>query len=137
MILLDTNAMIGLAEGWPFRDDARDAIDVASRAGGLLVSSTSAWEIGLLATHTRRTGALFGGDARRWFDKAVTLLALTAVPLTSEMALEAAHLPPGHPADPADRWIIATARVLGMPLITSDKAILRYAKAGYLRAIRR
>jgi PIN domain nuclease of toxin-antitoxin system len=137
VILLDTNALIGLAEGWPFRAASREAIDSASRAGRLMVSVTSAWEIGLLAFHSQRTGALFGGDPRRWFDRALLALGTSVVPLGTDIAMEAALLPPGHPNDPADRWIIATARVLDLPLITSDRAILAYAKAGFLKAIRR
>jgi hypothetical protein len=38
-------------------------------------------------------------------------------------------------ADPGDRLIIATARHLGMPIVTSDRKILAYAEAGFVRAI--
>jgi PIN domain nuclease of toxin-antitoxin system len=36
-------------------------------------------------------------------------------------------------ADPADRLIIAYARILDTPLITFDKEILKYAKKGYVK----
>jgi PIN domain nuclease of toxin-antitoxin system len=38
-------------------------------------------------------------------------------------------------ADPVDRLIIATARHLGMPIVTSDRKILAYAEAGHVAAI--
>jgi PIN domain nuclease of toxin-antitoxin system len=37
--------------------------------------------------------------------------------------------------DPADRILIATARRMGMPIMTRDRRILGYAADGYLEAI--
>ena len=136
MILLDTNALIGLAEGWRFRPDAETAIDVASTEGRLFVSSTAAWEIGLLATRTGETARLFAGNPRLYFFRAIEALRVAVVDLTAEMAMEAAQLPAGCPNDPADRWMIAVARITGAPLVTSDRAIISYAAQGYLAAIR-
>jgi PIN domain nuclease of toxin-antitoxin system len=47
--------------------------------------------------------------------------------LTPEIAVESALLPGLHP-DPADQLIVATARVLGMPLITADRRILDFGQ---------
>jgi PIN domain nuclease of toxin-antitoxin system len=44
------------------------------------------------------------------------------LPMTCEVALEMAHL--GALRDPADRAIVATARVHGLRLITSDQRII-------------
>jgi PIN domain nuclease of toxin-antitoxin system len=38
-------------------------------------------------------------------------------------------------ADPADRLLIATARQLGVPLVTRDRRILDYAAQGHVDAI--
>jgi PIN domain nuclease of toxin-antitoxin system len=47
----------------------------------------------------------------------------------------ASHLPrPIHP-DPADRLLIATARIPDATLITGDKSILAHAKAGHVKAV--
>lgn len=136
MILLDTNALIGLAEGARFRLEAQTAITAAIGQNDFCVSATAAWEVGLLATRTGRTSLRFGGDARRWFNTTIARLGLRLVPFDAEMALEAAYLPAGCPNDPADRWMIAAARVLGATLITSDRAILAYARQGYLASIK-
>ena len=135
MILLDTNALIILAEGRKVRPAALAVIAPAMDRHQLAISATAAWEIGLLATKTGRTAAIFRGDGRAWFARAVAGARLRIIPFDSVMALEAAYLPHGCPNDPVDRWTIAVARVLGVPLVTSDRAILAYAARGYLDAI--
>lgn len=135
MILLDTNALIGLMAGRSFRPAARDAIRAATPDAGVLVSATTAWEIGLLATRTGRTRHMFQPDGRAWFADAVRMPGIRMLPFTDEMALEAAYLPGTFHADPSDRWLVATARIAGVPLLTSDRAILAYADAGHVEAI--
>jgi PIN domain nuclease of toxin-antitoxin system len=52
------------------------------------------------------------------------------------MAIESCQLPGQTHGDPADRMIIATARVIGASLMTHDRAILDYARWGHLQVIR-
>jgi PIN domain nuclease of toxin-antitoxin system len=132
LLLLDTHVLIWLAEGRRLGGEPRAAIDAAARAGLLAASATSAWEVGLLATQTRVTGQLFGGDARRWFAELVRNLKLRVVPLGEEIALEAAYLPGEFHRDPSDRWIVATARMTDATLVTADRRILAYGKAGHV-----
>ena len=135
MILLDTNVLIALMGDRPLRPAAQDAIRSATPTGSVLVSATTAWEIGLLATRTGRTSQMFLPDGRTWFAKAAGLPGIRLVPFTDEMALDAAYLPSPFHADPSDRWLVATARVTGVPLLTMDRAILAYAESGHLKAI--
>jgi PIN domain nuclease of toxin-antitoxin system len=44
-------------------------------------------------------------------------------PLTHEIVLAALQLPLPHP-DPADRFLAATASVLGLTLVTADERLL-------------
>jgi PIN domain nuclease of toxin-antitoxin system len=37
--------------------------------------------------------------------------------------------------DPADRLIIATARHLDVPIVTSDRTIIAYAQSGHVQTI--
>jgi PIN domain nuclease of toxin-antitoxin system len=37
--------------------------------------------------------------------------------------------------DPADRILVATARELGLTLMTRDRALLAYAEAGHVKAV--
>ena len=57
-------------------------------------------------------------------------------PFTADIAIESSHLPGAPPKDPADRLLIATARHLNLVLVTRDREIIAYARAGYIRAIR-
>lgn len=56
-------------------------------------------------------------------------------PLTPEIAIESSFLPPPLHSDPADRLLIATARILGVPIVTRDRPSLAYARAGHVRAV--
>jgi PIN domain nuclease of toxin-antitoxin system len=44
-------------------------------------------------------------------------------------------LPGDFHAAPMDRMIVATARHLGMPVVTSDRKILAYAEAGHVKVV--
>jgi PIN domain nuclease of toxin-antitoxin system len=49
---------------------------------------------------------------------------VTVLEITTDIAALAAMFPESYPKDPADRLIGATARALGMTLITQDERIL-------------
>jgi PIN domain nuclease of toxin-antitoxin system len=55
--------------------------------------------------------------------------------ITADVAIDACYLPGDFHADPMDRLIVATARHLGLPLVTSDRKIIAYAAAGYVDII--
>jgi PIN domain nuclease of toxin-antitoxin system len=56
-------------------------------------------------------------------------------PISAAIAIHSSHLPGVLHADPGDRLIIATARHLGIPIVTGDHKILAYAEAGFVRVI--
>lgn len=62
-------------------------------------------------------------DPFPWVEAALRYHPLRAAPLTHEIALEAGRFQMPH-KDPADRLIIATARVLGLTLVTADDKII-------------
>jgi PIN domain nuclease of toxin-antitoxin system len=70
-----------------------------------------------------------------WMSAVQALEGLEIVALTPDIAVESVRLPGSFHADPADRIIVATARVLDAILITADRAILAYSEAGHVRAI--
>ena len=51
------------------------------------------------------------------------------------VAIESTRLPGTPRRDPADRILIATARLIGATLVTCDKAILDYAADGHVRVL--
>ncbi len=131
-MLLDTNALITLAEGRIGRRTALRQIEETAREEGIFVSPVSAWEIGLLAAKQRWT---FDPDPKRYFAAFLARPGVNLAPFTPEIAIEASFLPGSFHQDPGDRLLVATARHLGVPIATSDYAIIRYGKVGHVRVL--
>lgn len=132
-LLLDTCAIIYLANGVPLPASVLGLLAQAQSGDGILVSPISAWEIGLLS---RKAGApKFLPDPNTWFGVFMAQSGVHLTPLTADVAIGSAHLPEPLHGDPADRLLIATARALDLPILTSDRKILAYAEAGHVRAI--
>lgn len=124
MILLDTNAWLWWTirpEGMPAR--ARSLADSAAGDGALAVSVVSVWEI---AVKTALRKLQLGMAAREWVARASRAPGLRILPVDSDIALASTELPPPFHRDPADRLIVALARRLRAPLLTSDRKILEY-----------
>jgi PIN domain nuclease of toxin-antitoxin system len=132
MVLLDTHVAIWLAERRALTDLARRSIDEAMQSEALLFSSASAWEIGILIKKGRVTLTLPAVD---WIEHLATLPGIRFISLDARMAVEATCLPEPFHDDPADRFLLATARRLNVPIVTRDARILTYAQAGHVRAI--
>jgi PIN domain nuclease of toxin-antitoxin system len=123
VILLDTHALMWLAEGHPqLGDRARQLADTALAHEDLGVSAITFWEIAML--HQRgRIQLLQPVEAwrQRLIDQGVR-----EWPVTGEVGMAAAALREFHP-DPADRFITATALPHGATLVTADDRILAWA----------
>ena len=131
-VLLDTCAAIWLANADAMAASALEAILAAGSGGGVLVSPVSAWEIGMLS---RRGGLQFLPNPAAWFARLLAGPGIRAAPLSPEIAIAASYLPGAPHRDPADRLLIATARMLGVPIVTRDTAIIAYAAQGFADAI--
>jgi PIN domain nuclease of toxin-antitoxin system len=133
VILLDTHVVL-----WYFSNStqlgraSRELIDRQDRTNPFHVSAVSAWEIALLVKRGRMD---LGKSALTWFEEAKRLSSWRSIPLDIEIAIESAALPGEFHNDPADRFLVATARFNGFTLITADGAILEYSKAGHVKAI--
>jgi len=95
------------------------AIDSADT---VLVSSISAWEIGMKAA---RKQLEFPIPSKAWFLKALDVHGLTLADLSVDVLTGANELP-WHHRDPADRFIISTAVVENCPVVTGDRRFLEY-----------
>lgn len=109
---------------------ARSALllsDQPSRAesadSSIIVSSISAWEIANLVERGRLALAM---DTIAWLATAESIPRIQFVPVANEIAVESVQLPGGFHKDPADRIIVATARMYGIPLVTADRLIQAY-----------
>jgi PIN domain nuclease of toxin-antitoxin system len=123
VILLDTHTLIWLAEGHPdFGDSARHLADEALAHDDLGVSAMTFWEIAMLH-QPGRIQLLQPVEAWR---RALVDRGLQEWPLTGEVGNAAAALREFH-ADPADRFITATALLHGATLVTADGRILAWS----------
>jgi PIN domain nuclease of toxin-antitoxin system len=127
-LLLDTCAVLWLAEGIELAADARRTI----AAGKLNISPISVWEIANLVRKKRIALAM---PVVRWFRQTQHKMGAAMSDLTVETLADSCELPGSPPNDPADRIIIATAREARLIVMTRDKSILAYSSAGYVRAM--
>ena len=133
-ILLDTCAWI-----WLFQNDPKIAhsaciekIDEAAARDKLYVASISIWEVGMLTSKKRIELNKSCGD---WVREALSQPGLSLAPLSPEIALESSYLPGHFHNDPADRMLVATARHLGLELVTADSKIIEYGRQGFVKVV--
>lgn len=90
---------------------------------GLIVSAVSCWEIAYKAA----SGKLdLDQPAGEWMARSLARSGVQVEPVSAEIAVEAALLPGDVHKDPADRFIIATARILDGPLLSADAKVVGY-----------
>ncbi len=118
-LLLDTHIWIwSVVE--PHRLSARVAKQLTSPDNQLWLSSISVWE--LLLLHRKHRIEL-EGEAEPWVRRTLDILQLNEATLTIDVALEAGLVSLPH-NDPADRFLVATARVFNLTLVTADKRLI-------------
>jgi PIN domain nuclease of toxin-antitoxin system len=124
VIVLDTHIWV-----WWVGDEQRlsklqvEAIR-ANETGIIGISAISCWEIAKLVERKRLQ---LSRSLREWFEDALGYPGIRLFALTPEVAIESASLPAGFHQDPADQIIVATARLHGCSLVTSDGKILAYS----------
>jgi PIN domain nuclease of toxin-antitoxin system len=133
-LLLDTHCWIWLQDGRmdKFSAAGKSAIRRATRDRDLLVSVISVWEVGLLDSKGRISLTM---DCERWITEALATPGLQLAPLTPAIALHSTRLPGEFHGDPADRILVATARMEGAQLLTKDQRILDYARMKHIRVL--
>ena len=132
-LLLDTCAVIWIANDEPIGEEARSAIAAALAADEtVFVSPITAWEIGLLAARGRISLQM---SPEKWFDRLLGAPGVRLADMPPSVLIASSYLPGDTPADPADRIIAATAREFDMRVVTRDRRLLAYAESGYCRAL--
>ncbi|MEE8453683.1 MAG: type II toxin-antitoxin system VapC family toxin [Limibaculum sp.] len=132
-LLLDTCAIIWIAAGAPISDEATEALrDANTRGVTIGVSPISVWEIGLLVARGR---LVLSTSPRAWVSTVLAQPNVALAEMPPDTLIDSSFLPGAPPRDPADRIILATARAEGMRIVTRDRAMLSYARAGHAEAI--
>lgn len=132
MILLDTHALIWLNDGNERLGSVARARLLGLPEKSILVSAISFWEIALLVEKKR---LVFDRPLDDWFDQATQFAAAEITPITRDVDIASVRLPEPFHADPADRFIVTTARLAKVPLMTADQAILAYGRLGHVDTI--
>jgi PIN domain nuclease of toxin-antitoxin system len=130
MIVLDTHAWIWWVHGDKHLSPAQGEAIAANETDLIGVSAISVWEIAKLVERGRLDLSCL---LEEWFGLALAYPGVQLLPLTPEIAIESTRLPGEFHRDPADQIIVATARVYGCPMVTSDEKILSYAHVVTIR----
>ena len=119
-LLLDTHIWLWSVLA-PERLSKRVRALLRSQSNELWLSSVSTWELTGLCTKKR---VILDEDVNQWVKKAFSLAPLREAPLTHQIALETVNLRLPH-RDPADHFLGATARVMGLTLVTADETLIK------------
>ena len=119
--LLDTHILL-----WRHEDrgrlsrDQQEVIAAADADSPLLISDISLWEVAMLHSLGRIRLTI---PLREWLGKLASPPLVRRNGMLPAIAAELASLPDSFHRDPADRILVATARVLGATLLTRDRRI--------------
>ena len=122
-LLLDTHVWIWLSvkQYRSFSAEATRALESADRKW---IAAISCWELAKLVEKKR---IAFSIPLLTWIRRSLNEFNVRIADLSPEIAVESTLLQGFH-SDPADQIIVASSRVLGMPLVTADRQIREYSE---------
>jgi PIN domain nuclease of toxin-antitoxin system len=125
-LLLDTHVWVRYVNGTPgLKTAIVSSIEAARVSGKVFVSIISVWEIAMLARKGRLT---FPRGVLAWVEEAMRMPGIHMLPLTVEIAVHSVELPREMNNDPSDRFLVATAQLENLQLVTLDVDIVFFAK---------
>jgi PIN domain nuclease of toxin-antitoxin system len=92
----------------------------------LWLSPISIWELSMLVKKHRIE---IDDEIDAWVQRALAQINLREAPLTNEVALEVSRIRFSH-RDPADHFIVASAKVFDLTLVTADPRLLKLRRQG-------
>ena len=120
-LLLDTHVWIWLSleKNESLSEKSKKAMNSSDHKW---ISAISCWEVAKLVEKKR---IIFSIPSLAWIRRSLNDFNIRVADLSPEIAVESTVLS-GLSRDPADQIIVATSRILGMPLVTADKQILDF-----------
>ncbi len=119
-MLLDTCALLWLADN--HRKISRDVLSRIEAAPSVYISAVTCFEIALKC----KSGKLeLPITVKSWMDLVLEHHDISVIDMNRDIALLSADLPPHH-KDPCDRFIIATAMIYKLPVVTADENFRKY-----------
>jgi len=122
VIVLDTHAWI-----WYASEDPRLSKRAKARihrAEALGIHPVSCWEVAMLSNSGRLKLSV---EVSSWVEHALERPKVELLPFTPSAAIRAAGLGGSFPGDPADRFIVASALEMKVPLVTRDRRITEWS----------
>lgn len=121
--VLDTHIWIWWMLGDPnFSELERDALNDLPPENRPILCDISLWEFATLVDMGR---VEIDGSVEEWLRIAASPSTVKIQPITPSIVAETNRLPATFHRDPADRLIVATTQMLGLPLATKDRKIRR------------
>ena len=121
-LLLDTHVWIWSQEA-PEKLGRRTTRLLTDERNALHVSTVSSLEIARLVN----TGTIvLSGSLNSWVAETLDVLSCGTLEISHQIAIGAYSLPGVFHKDPADRLLVATARIYALTLVTMDERILGY-----------
>ena len=127
--LLDTHVFLWWITGDARLSRAQKRVLARAAASPLYLCEISLWETAMLVSLGRFEVDL---PLRDWLEKAAAPPLVERVGISPAIAAEVAALPDTFHRDPADRILVAAARLLGATLLTQDARII---DAGLVRTL--
>ena len=130
--LLDTHVWLWFVAGdTTLKPKIRALINTAIQEGELYLSSISFWEVSMLVAKKR---IVLNCPSLDWIQQAAAKLQV--IHLTAAISVDSCELPDDFHGDPADRMIVASARVENLVLLTRDNNILKYSKKNHVQTVK-
>jgi PIN domain nuclease of toxin-antitoxin system len=123
MILLDTHVWWwSLTEPHHLSEKALAHIRNA-KSEERCIASISIWEFAMMVAKKKIELKI---SPQQWLLRAIDRSGINVVELSPDIAIDSCNLPGNFHKDPADRLIVATARIANLILLTKDQKILDY-----------
>ncbi|MBI4646325.1 MAG: type II toxin-antitoxin system VapC family toxin [Bacteroidia bacterium] len=123
MILLDTHIWVWWVNEDPSLIKKLRSLLENLHPGEAAISIISCWEI---AKKVEVEKLKLKKPVSDWLEIAIKSYAVTVIPIDLKIILDSTSLSGKFHNDPADQLIVATARILDIPLLTADEKILKY-----------
>ena len=133
-ILLDTHTWIWLFSGsQELSQSTINTINEWGKQGKVFISAISVWELSMLVAKNR---IALSKPIQQWVTESFNQPGVNLALLSAKIAIESSFLPGNFHGDPADRIIVATARIEDLILLTRDRKILSYGEEKYLNCLK-
>jgi PIN domain nuclease of toxin-antitoxin system len=132
-LVLDTHTFLWFGQGnSKLTSKYVDIINSYRDKNALYLPAICLWEIALLDKQKR---IKIDQPCGQWLHNITNQSGISIAPLSLEVALDSIAISDNFHSDPADRFIVSTARVLNAKLMTRDTKILQYAENGFVQCI--